>query len=446
MNKRLIASGLIACLAAGMSFTANAEYVTASALQLQQSFWGSTGAGPGNGQFADNIAGTWVHDANGSKYRLYNDTYCRNGWYWLDGNEDGIAECYMFDNNGYAYKNTTTPDNFIVNADGCWVLNGVVQTKHVSYDNTTSASDVNRVTTTAYNINSSGPGELTPGFTDSEGEGWKSTGTAIKYQLSDGTYARGGWYWLDGDDNGIYECYYFGDDGVLYVNTTTPDGYTVGSIGAWEENGKVKQRYGGYDGAGGNWKIDNNGWRYDYADGSHPQAGVNWLDGNRDGISECYYFDSNGYIRTDATVGSMYFNSSGQLVENGQVVTRKSGADTSGMMGEWILTEVRTALLANPNRIGSVSSISDMQAVTGIPEVFADFQDVTVRTNEKNEYFVVPKGGKWYWFEKKDDSTLSRWGASAFKYGSRMLITGGNFPDTATSGRYYVGVYERKNG
>lgn len=61
-----------------------------------------------------------------------NTTWYANGWQWIDGNGDGLAECYCFDSNGYMYENTTTPDGYTVNADGAWVENGVVQTKMVA--------------------------------------------------------------------------------------------------------------------------------------------------------------------------------------------------------------------------------------------------------------------------------------------------------------------------
>ena len=46
---------------------------------------------------------------------------------WLDGNDDGIAECYCFDWEGYLYMNGWTPDGYYVNSDGAWTVNGVVQ-------------------------------------------------------------------------------------------------------------------------------------------------------------------------------------------------------------------------------------------------------------------------------------------------------------------------------
>ena len=52
-----------------------------------------------------------------------------NSWQWLDGNNDGIAESYYFDGNGYMLANTTTSDGYTVKADGAWTVNGVVQTQ-----------------------------------------------------------------------------------------------------------------------------------------------------------------------------------------------------------------------------------------------------------------------------------------------------------------------------
>lgn len=61
-----------------------------------------------------------------------NNVYLVNGWHWIDGNNDGIAECYYFNTDGIMLSNTTTPDNFTVNENGAWVVNGVIQTKAVS--------------------------------------------------------------------------------------------------------------------------------------------------------------------------------------------------------------------------------------------------------------------------------------------------------------------------
>ena len=78
------------------------------------------------------FAGSWKKDAPGWWYDNENGTYLQNGWSWVDGNRDGVAECYYFENSGYILTGTTTPDGYQVNGDGAWTENGVVQTKQVA--------------------------------------------------------------------------------------------------------------------------------------------------------------------------------------------------------------------------------------------------------------------------------------------------------------------------
>ena len=56
-------------------------------------------------------AGKWWYDEE-------NGTYAMNGWRWIDGNGDGIAENYCFDQNGWLYVSTETPDKKTVDANG----------------------------------------------------------------------------------------------------------------------------------------------------------------------------------------------------------------------------------------------------------------------------------------------------------------------------------------
>lgn len=84
------------------------------------------------------FAGTWKtgEGANQNKwwYDFDNGTYAANGWYWIDGNNDGVAECYYFDADGWLLANTTTPDGFTVNANGAWEIDGVIQTETRAVD------------------------------------------------------------------------------------------------------------------------------------------------------------------------------------------------------------------------------------------------------------------------------------------------------------------------
>lgn len=82
------------------------------------------------------FAGQWHQDMNGWWYENEDSSYCKNGWFWLDGNEDGEAECYCFDNDGYAlvslYNLTSKAAGYDVNMDGAWVENGEVQVQPVA--------------------------------------------------------------------------------------------------------------------------------------------------------------------------------------------------------------------------------------------------------------------------------------------------------------------------
>ena len=82
------------------------------------------------------FAGQWHQDMNGWWYENEDGSYCKNGWFWLDGNEDGEAECYCFDNDGYAlvslYNLTSKAAGYDVNMDGAWVENGEVQVEPVA--------------------------------------------------------------------------------------------------------------------------------------------------------------------------------------------------------------------------------------------------------------------------------------------------------------------------
>lgn len=80
------------------------------------------------------LAGQWQSDANGWWYQNDDGSYPNNAWNWIDGNNDGVAESYYFNEKGYCLMNTTTPDGYTVNPAGAWVIDGVVQTKQVEQE------------------------------------------------------------------------------------------------------------------------------------------------------------------------------------------------------------------------------------------------------------------------------------------------------------------------
>lgn len=79
------------------------------------------------------LAGTWQPQENGQwKYLNDDGSYPVNCWQWIDNNADGIAESYYFDGNGYCLMNTITPDGYIVDINGAWVVDGIVQTQAIA--------------------------------------------------------------------------------------------------------------------------------------------------------------------------------------------------------------------------------------------------------------------------------------------------------------------------
>lgn len=71
-------------------------------------------------------AGTWQMNLFGDGIWTYQDTseVQENGWKWIDGNKDGIFECYYQKDKKMVAG--TSVDGYQVNGDGQWTQNGAV--------------------------------------------------------------------------------------------------------------------------------------------------------------------------------------------------------------------------------------------------------------------------------------------------------------------------------
>ena len=77
------------------------------------------------------LAGQWTSDGNDWRYdKTGTGNFATSEWLWIDGNNDGISECYCFDGTSFMYASTTTPDGYTVDENGAWTVDGVVQTKN----------------------------------------------------------------------------------------------------------------------------------------------------------------------------------------------------------------------------------------------------------------------------------------------------------------------------
>lgn len=175
------------------------------------------------------FAGQWKLGAgiNNTKWWYDNNdgTYAANGWYWLDGNSDGIAECYYFDSIGWLLTNTTTPDGYQVNADGAWTENGVVQIKIVN--NTSGNNDSSNSNTT----------NTQQTFPLSEQNGFKVGDTTTMGNGQIATY-QGNDEWFVASTNTKYIVREVSNDGRMWLDKVIPEsewthyaedyGYSIG--------------------------------------------------------------------------------------------------------------------------------------------------------------------------------------------------------------------------
>ena len=167
------------------------------------------------------FAGSWGKDSNGWYYLNDDGTYATSGWQWIDGDNDGVEECYYFDETGYLYENTTTPDGYTVNENGAWIIDGVVQQKNSSNQSSDSRVWADGVYTLADALNSDYTNEVTITI----------QGDKLSVITSYGTYSYTYWgkgildekttdaFVYDSTQAGERELLLVADDGKIYSTT-----------------------------------------------------------------------------------------------------------------------------------------------------------------------------------------------------------------------------------
>ncbi len=71
----------------------------------------------------------------------------------------------------------------------------------------------------------------------------------------------------------------------------------------------------------GEWRQDGNDWRWQNDDGSYPVNQWAWIDGNHDGIAECYYLGADSYMLSNTTIQGMVIDMNGCMTEFGVIQT-----------------------------------------------------------------------------------------------------------------------------
>ena len=185
-------------------------------------------------------AGEWRENGRGWWYDNLDGTYARDGWLWIDGNHDGIAECYCFDGDGYLYVNTRTPDGYYVNLSGQWVVDGVVQTQGSDPDegyNYNAASRIYSWMNGVYRaedgrsitLDAAGGNQMSAALYCYSEDGWNTS--YMSGQVDENTHSIVIYYhnYVTGEVMGFYRLSIDGEATQIYVQTYDAAGNYVGS-------------------------------------------------------------------------------------------------------------------------------------------------------------------------------------------------------------------------
>ena len=177
-----------------------------------------------------------------------------------------------------------------------------------------------------------------------ENTGFKKINEDTYYFQSNG-YVKTGWLldngvWYYFNKDGIMQTgwsgpgrqYYFDDAGKMLENQFTPDGYYVGSSGAYVKNGWVLNngKYYYMNSAG---KMVKRSWVGSYYLGSDGVMVTNkWVQWNE----KYYYLDSQGVYVKNKWIGSYYLDANGAMVTNSWVGNYWCGSDGQYVKLSWV--------------------------------------------------------------------------------------------------------------
>ena len=321
------------------------------------------------GKWVSNSVGKWYEYSDGTyensgfkkieneTYYFTSNGYVKTGWLLVNNNwyffknsgcmvtSNWVGSYYM-DSDGKMKTNAFTPDGYYCGANGVYVRNAWVKHNGNYYYMDANGLMKKNAWVGSY-------------YLGADGVMKKNTFTPDGYYVgSDGAYYRNRWikyenkyYYTNSAGlivkNAWIGAYYLGSDGVMMINSFTPDGYYVGADGAYLRNQKIevdgKEYY--LNAAGkvarnqwvGDYFIDVNGnvvknhWAGNYwcgADGRYVKS--SWVDDGR------YYVGSNGVYVTNQWIGDYYLNGAGLVTKNAWVGNYWCGSDGKYVRSSWV--------------------------------------------------------------------------------------------------------------
>lgn len=162
------------------------------------------------------FAGSWLLGQDGKEVRWWYDngdgTRAGNEWKWIDGDGNGISECYCFDADGWLLTDTITPDGYTVDVNGAWCVDGIVQTKSTAL--TPSSDSIQQVIGWELTADGSWKYYTAGKYLTSQ---WRKI-SSKRYYFNEDSIMVTGFQEIDGDP------YYFTASGALKTKNFTLDG------------------------------------------------------------------------------------------------------------------------------------------------------------------------------------------------------------------------------
>ena len=267
------------------------------------------------------LVGKWVSNSVGKWYEYSDGTYENSGFKKIEN------ETYYFTSNGYAKTGWLSVNNnwYFFKNSGCMITSNWVGFYYMDSD---GKMKTNSFTPDGYYVGNDGAYYRNR---------WVKVENKYYYTNSAGLIVKNAWI----------GAYYLGSDGVMMINSFTPDGYYVGADGAYLRNQKIevdgKEYY--LNAAGkvaknqwvGDYFIDVNGnvvknhWAGNYwcgADGRYVKS--SWVDDGR------YYVGPNGVYVTNQWIGDYYLNGAGLVTKNAWVGNYWCGSDGKYVKSSWV--------------------------------------------------------------------------------------------------------------
>ena len=312
--------------------------------------------------------GSWKEDKIGKWYSFYDGKYPIKEWFEID------EKWYYFDKDGYMVKISWVGDYYLGN-DGVML--------------------VDTVTPDGYRVDRHGKWD---GKNKVKVGTWKDDAKGRRYIFSDNTFPIAKWLeingkWYNFDKNGYMVKnswvgdYYLGNDGVMLVNTVTPDGYRVDENGKWDKKPKVQK---------GSWKSNNTGKWFEYPDGTYPRNQWKEID------SKKYYFNAYGYMVVNTWIDNHYLGKDGAMLVNtttpdGKKVDENGNIVGDDYNGQW-----------KENNVGRWYEFPDKKYPIS----------TWLKINNK-----------WYYFDKQGYMVINRWVGDYYVGINGIMLTDTTTPD-----------------